>query len=216
MNRLLRSGYLRRAIEIAFILLIFSIISFYNESFAHSAVELFTIVIAWLVFLLTRTESRKMNSTLFFSVGIAYAYSALSYFTIMLLRSKNYSLAGIESDSFSSQLELFGRVFESLSVFLALLWVKYFHKISVLLISLTILFVVSFAVLIGNFLPWCSICLCNDLKNESIDYCCGYFDRKSVPYQQAFIWQLQSTCNIAVDLSHCKCIFCHHFDFYKL
>lgn len=158
MNRLLRSGYLRWVIEVVLILLIFKIISSYNESFAHSAVELFAIIVAWLVFLLTRTESQRMHNKLFISVGIAYAYSALGYFTIMLIHN-NSKLGGFESDFFSPQLELFGRVFESLSVFLALLSFKYFQKISILFIGLTILFVLSFALLIGNYFPWCSICL---------------------------------------------------------
>jgi diguanylate cyclase (GGDEF)-like protein len=149
---------LRWVIELVFILLIFSLISSYNETFAHSAVELFAIVVAWLVFLLIRTQSQHVQKTLFFPVGIAYAYSALNYFIIMMMHN-NTLPGGVESDTFNSQLELSGRVFESMTIFLALLSFKYFHKITYLLVCLTILFVISFTVLVDKFFPWCSMCL---------------------------------------------------------
>ena len=158
MNRLLRSSNSRWVIEIICILMILGIISFFNKSIAHSTVELFSIIIAWLVFLLTRTEFSKIHNTLFSFIGIAYAYSALGYFTIMLMQS-NSLLGELESDTFNLRLVLFGRIFESMSVCLALLSFKYFHKISVLLFGLTIFFALGFTILIGSIFPWCIICL---------------------------------------------------------
>lgn len=147
---------MRMSIEVLLLFVLYAALSFFNRTFAHSAVLMFGIVIPWVIFLVTKTEIVFSKNSILQAIGFSFAFSGLVMYVIMILI--NSSLRPVYGTVSNSQIENIGIIAGNFFFLTAILEGKFFKKKVLLITSLTVALLLSFLVLIGLYSTYCWYC----------------------------------------------------------
>lgn len=145
--------YLKQTISIAFITLILSalyLISLYNYLLFHTIAEIFSICIAFTVFVLTWNSAPYIKNNYLLLVGTAYLFIG----SLDLFHTMSYKGMSIfqDYDYYANQLWIATRYLESITLLIGFIFVKKEKPISIY--SLFSLYVTATAVILLSIFVW--------------------------------------------------------------
>ncbi len=165
MSRMLPGNIMHMSFEVLLLFVIYAVLFFFNSTFAHSAVLMFGIVIPWVIFLITKTETAFSKNPMLQAIGFSFAFSGFVMYVIMILI--NSSLRPVYVTVSNSQIENFGIVAGNVFFLVAVLAGKFLKKSVLLITLLTVTFMVSILILIGLYSTYCRYCQ-NIISEQSL------------------------------------------------
>lgn len=132
-NYLPRKYYLEKIILALVLMVGFALLSYFNFMLFHLVVELFSIFVAFFIFLIVYFSKNKINDNYLIFLGIAYLFVGFfdGFHTLVY---DGMNIVEVEGANLATQLWIIARYIESISIFLAFLFLNKkkvweFHKI---------------------------------------------------------------------------------------
>ncbi|MGM0421399.1 MAG: sensor domain-containing diguanylate cyclase [Bacillota bacterium] len=132
-NYLPRKYYLEKIILALVLTTAFAILSYYNFMLFHLVVELFSIFVAFFIFVIVYFSKDKINDNYLIFLGITYLFVGF-FDAFHTLVYDGMNILEVEGANLATQLWIIARYTESISIFLAFLFLNKkkvfkFHKI---------------------------------------------------------------------------------------
>lgn len=153
-----KSPYMRQIILLISVSLLSYLFSRYNYLLFHSMAEVFSICIAFSVFLVTLNSSKYMKESYLFVIGYAYLFIGILDFLHTMTFSGMNVIAGY--DFYANQIWVGARYFESLVLLLSTILVGSNVKISekkLVSFYLAITLILIYSILFSDIFPICFV-----------------------------------------------------------
>jgi len=134
-----------------------SLAKVYNYLLFHSFVEIFSIIVAFCVFIITWHSRKNLNNNFVLLIGLAYLFVG----GLDLIHTLSYKGMGVfpgYDSNLPTQLWISSRIIESVSILLALLFLGRKMLVSIVMLSYTFIFILLINLIFNfNYFPTCFI-----------------------------------------------------------